>query len=269
MILRRILVPTDFSDCARNAGSYAMLLASSLGAEVVFYHAGEDSDNKQLHRLREETTRLSSAASALPVKFEAVEAKFSAETVREALNRHQAALIVMGSRGEGANLSRKLLGSATRKVIEDGACPVVVVPAGCAWSGITTIAYASDLISIEDELPQVVSFAARFNANVIVFHVTPVFPDLIKESVIDTQVKVNALINQLDYPFISFCLQEMSEDNQVREGMQEFLLSHTADMLVLFHNRNGLFEKYLSFDHVSEALDRPDVPVMVFPKKPA
>jgi nucleotide-binding universal stress UspA family protein len=36
--MKKILVPTDFSDCAKNAEKYALFLAQKIGAELVFLH---------------------------------------------------------------------------------------------------------------------------------------------------------------------------------------------------------------------------------------
>ncbi|HEY1188942.1 MAG TPA: universal stress protein, partial [Gemmata sp.] len=40
--IRRILVPTDFSDCATKAVRYAVELADKLGAELVLLHVVPD-----------------------------------------------------------------------------------------------------------------------------------------------------------------------------------------------------------------------------------
>jgi nucleotide-binding universal stress UspA family protein len=262
----KMLIPTDFSDAAKNAAAYGMLLAAMKGMDVLFLHAGAQEDDEELKRLNEEVQRVSSAAAALPIHFKSVEKQFSSQLLAEVVEAEGISMVVMGTRGAEESLSKKLLGTNTRKIIETCLCPVLAIPTNCTFNGINEVAYATDLGDLENELKQVVDFTRSFNASIIVFHITPVFPDLANEEHIDVQVKVNGLMNKFNYPLISLFVQEMEEDNQVREGMEEFLKNHATDILMLFHNRNGLLEKYFSYDHVSEALASSKIPVMVFPK---
>jgi nucleotide-binding universal stress UspA family protein len=145
MDVRSIIVPTDFSECARHAAPVAASLARLLGAAVVCVHVvepvvqpagwtpvGEPMPAADLGERLEET-----AARDLPVFSESeefaglevedviVRGEPAAEIVRVAEERG-AGLIVISSRGR-TGLGRILFGSTAESVVRHARCPVLVV----------------------------------------------------------------------------------------------------------------------------------------------
>lgn len=134
--IRRILVPTDFSDAAENAARYAVALASSLGAEVVLIHAWQlssySSPDSELARsmqadlerdLAELEAKLAESHVAITrhVRLGAPDSE-----ILECAEEFGADLIVMGTTGK-TGLEHFMLGSVAERIVRAAKCPVLTV----------------------------------------------------------------------------------------------------------------------------------------------
>jgi nucleotide-binding universal stress UspA family protein len=141
--LKRVLVPTDFSDSARHAFTYGLSFAKEYGAELVLLHVVENvtvgyaSDlfpvpmaevfqeisgyaRAELAKLGEEARERSVA-----VQEHVVQGKPSNEIIRFA-SENQVDMIVLGTHGKGM-LDQALFGSTTERVVRRAPCPVLTV----------------------------------------------------------------------------------------------------------------------------------------------
>ncbi len=139
--LERILVPTDFSESARQAFRYGVSFAREYGAELVLLHvvevvpAGYASDLfpvpmaevfREVSAYAEaELARLAEAAREKGVqpRLRVAHGKASAEIVRVA-EEENADMIVLGTHGRGL-LDTALFGSTTERVVRKAPCPVL------------------------------------------------------------------------------------------------------------------------------------------------
>jgi nucleotide-binding universal stress UspA family protein len=138
---RRILCPTDFSECSTQALELATSLALTTRASITLLHVveteGDESpsdqpdDVKELRRRRDAaTSRLhASIAShiepALDVATGVALGKPHREILRAAAEHHSD-VIVMGVRGRGP-VDLTLFGSTTNQVVRRSTCPVITV----------------------------------------------------------------------------------------------------------------------------------------------
>jgi len=137
--LERILVPTDFSECAERARSYACELARRFGAELHLLHVvppvslpgyvGPVPDEllQPEEGARQELEKWNDPAfeHAKGVVRSVTTGTPFVEIVRHA--RDQAVdLIVIGTHGR-SGLTHMLLGSVTEKVVRKAPCPVLTV----------------------------------------------------------------------------------------------------------------------------------------------
>ena len=139
--LKRILVPTDFSESAHHALRYAISLAQEFHAEIALLHVVEDvavgyaSDlfpvpMAEVFQEISSFARKEIAALATEVRSHGVEAresviqgKPSAEILRIA--REDAVdMIILGTHGRGV-LDHALFGSTTERVVRKAPCPVL------------------------------------------------------------------------------------------------------------------------------------------------
>jgi len=140
-LVRRILVPTDFSDSARQALDWAISLGREFKADILLLHVVENltvgyaSDlfpvpmaevfeeisgyaRTELAKLAEEVR-----AKGVTVTERLAQGTPSAEIIRIAKDE-PVDLIVVGSHGKGL-LDHALFGSTTERVVRKAPCPVL------------------------------------------------------------------------------------------------------------------------------------------------
>jgi nucleotide-binding universal stress UspA family protein len=141
--LKKLLVPTDFSDSAKHAFSYGVSFAREYEAELVLLHVVENltvgyaSDlfpvpmaevfqeisgyaKAELAKLAEEARQKGVVVSEL-----VAQGKPSAEIIRYAAE-NDIDMIVLGTHGKGM-LDQALFGSTTERVVRRAPCPVLTV----------------------------------------------------------------------------------------------------------------------------------------------
>lgn len=139
--IRKILVPTDFSESAKHALGYALSLAEEFHAEVTLLHVVEEmavgyaSDlfpvpmAEVFHEIsayaRKELASLAATARAggVPVHERLLQGKPSHEILRVA-GEEAFDMIVLGTHGRGM-LDHALFGSTTDRVVRKAPCPVL------------------------------------------------------------------------------------------------------------------------------------------------
>ncbi len=139
--LKRILVPTDFSDSARNALTYGTSFAHEYGAELLLLHVvetiavGYASDlfpvpmaevfDEISGYAKGELAKLGAEARGRvgAVREILVQGKPSAEIIRLA-REEEVDMIVLGTRGKGM-LDKAIFGSTTERVVRGAPCPVL------------------------------------------------------------------------------------------------------------------------------------------------
>jgi nucleotide-binding universal stress UspA family protein len=145
--IRRILVPTDFSDCSRDALDYALSLADRLGAEVhlvhvferpVYFEVGVSHSLQLRHNVDEwihdlkagATKQLDTLAAEVRGRRPGTQASFregtAVEEILKAAKETSADIIVLGTHGR-TGLPHVVLGSVAERVVRTAPCPVLTV----------------------------------------------------------------------------------------------------------------------------------------------
>jgi nucleotide-binding universal stress UspA family protein len=140
--LKRILVPTDFSDASKKAFPYASVLAHQFDAALVLVYVvptSLPSDFSQIGLVIEEKRLIAEAGQKLPKLRESeldsdlpVESHVSngdpAHEISRAAQEHDCDIIVIATQATGSK--RFWLGSVAEKVIRHAQSPVLVMPRG-------------------------------------------------------------------------------------------------------------------------------------------
>ncbi|MCB0568151.1 MAG: universal stress protein [Phaeodactylibacter sp.] len=158
--MKKLLVPTDFSDVAANAYRFAQKLASEGDWEIEVlhaYHPSFDYSNPYLdmpaaefdavkrelmdhfiseHALEEGGQAVTTVAPKTELRI-----GFAGEEIVR--DSKQAGLIIMGTTGQG-NLMEQVFGSVSTYVAQHAHCPVLLVPGSCQCGGFSDIVYASN-----------------------------------------------------------------------------------------------------------------------------
>src|SRR5688572_3600845 len=142
--VKRILVPTDFSDPSAEALGTAIALAQHAGAVVDLVHVAVEAAFAlpppvdvaavpvDMNRLMEQATEILSVeeqrvrAAGLRCETAMLVGRPDAEIVARA-NATAAELIVMGTHGR-SGIAHALLGSVAERVVQHSPCPILIVP---------------------------------------------------------------------------------------------------------------------------------------------
>ncbi len=146
--LQKILVPVDFSECAREGAKYASAFATRVGADVKLIHVVHPTDYMaaagfakgiewppivETARLNAED-RLDELVNFLPlvgiVAETEVEIGEPVEKLTEATKRPDIDMVIMSTHGY-TGIKHALIGSTAEQLVRAAHCPVLVVPSHC------------------------------------------------------------------------------------------------------------------------------------------
>ena len=191
IFMKKILVPTDFSDCSNSAIDFAARIARKTNAEIHLLHvvdvpassasfsvtgewgshsSGTTSDARYMMGLMEETKIKMNKIKALPdlqglKVFDHAGAGPMVQIVNESVLKYHADIIIMGTQGT-SGLSEFFIGSNTEKVVRNAIVPVIAIK-NKARKDPQVLAFASDFSEETDSLfPVIRNFASIFDAKI-------------------------------------------------------------------------------------------------------
>ena len=165
-IMKKILVPIDFSEVSFNAAAFALELARKSKAKLVILHSAYFhyynefsygvSINPQpfIDELEEAIQEKMSDFKAklkgdVPIEIEVSSLSFL-EAMRSVVRDHEIDLIVMGTSGS-SGLEEFFIGSNTEKIVRKIDCPVISVPSQASAYAINKILVPLDIHEVQDE----------------------------------------------------------------------------------------------------------------------
>ncbi len=265
--MKKILVPTDFSDHSVPALRYAMMVAEKMNTSIVLLHVINISNSEMMlkrARLEEEVIEYSKedagklidearsgATGRVEVRYDYRLGHPVHKIIENYVNQNEIGLVVMGLHGE-SGLRKVLMGSTTTSVINETGVPVIAVPKTASLN-LEKIFYATDLTNLDAELTTLVAFARFFGASIHVVHVT-------NEVTVDKE-RIKAQIRRIDYSDIYF---HVLRGEQVARLLDTFVRRAKAHLLVTFTHKLDFFEKLFSKSITQELAAHNHLPLLTF-----
>jgi nucleotide-binding universal stress UspA family protein len=252
--MKTILVPTDFSENAENALTYACEFNKEIKARIIIFHSYhipvpadefalqaisltqiEDLAYKQLNETKTIYENVYPA-----IEFEVVASMGMASDVIELQAKKDLAdLIIMGTHGTGG-LKEFLLGTIAATVMENASVPVLAIPENAVFNGLKTMVYAIDYGPHNQiNLNRLVDFAKTYEPEIIMLH-------FVKSESERTsgELKINELKNHVmhvnNYLKIT---THMAVSTDVYVGMDAYMKEFKPDVMVLSMRHRSLFQK--------------------------
>src|SRR5688500_12316470 len=141
--MKKFLVPTDFSDTAKNAARYAVeLAANDPNATIVLYNIFDKlaagSDGSLLTETDEDRKKVLNQAlanleielheiSSVKIEYVAEEGSSLVESIEKYVRYHGIDIVIMGITG-ATRLEQIFMGSNALNMARQGVCPVIIVP---------------------------------------------------------------------------------------------------------------------------------------------
>ncbi len=258
--MRKILVPTDFSDNAFNALKYACHVFKYEKSEIFVMHAYADevyqkdrlTKRSLLDELKEKTFRKSEEQLKTVLKeikhlYPNPQHKYKSisafgtliDEVNDLVNQENMDVVVMATRGE-TNDRSLTFGSNTLQVLKYISCPVLAIPEGYAYHAPKEVLFPTNYLAPykRRELKLLCEMSGSFRSTIHMLYIDP--------------IKKLTLRQEDNQQFLRDCLPkaklvfETTQEKDKTIAITKYILHKDIDMLVLVNSRHSYLEDMLS-----------------------
>ncbi|MBT8300625.1 MAG: universal stress protein [Maribacter sp.] len=258
--MRKILVPTDFSDNAFNALKYACQVFKYEKSEIFIMHAYADEVYQQDKLTRRSQLDLVkekiSQSSEIQLKKILEEIKHHypnpqhnykivssfgslIDEVDDLVNQENMDIVVMSTRGE-TNDRSITFGSNTLQVLKYISCPVLAVPEGSKYQAPKEVLFPTNYLVPykRRELKLICDMSGSFRSTLHMLYINP--------------IKKLSLRQEDNQQFLEDCLPkaklrfETTQENDKTIAITKYIVHNDIDMLVLVNSRHSYLEDMLS-----------------------
>ena len=274
--MRKVLIPTDFSDNAMNAITYAFELFKYEKCEFYIMHVYQDeiyTDEVLLTRETIETT----------TKIVADKSQKQLEVVLNEINRispnprhkyniisannvllyeadkivhdENIDILVMGTRGR-SNDENLTFGSHTLQVLKYVQCPVLVIPKGYKYSKPKHILFPSDYMIPykRRELKLVCETVAPYRAKIDMLYISKSSKLSMRQEDNRDFIKEELCKNEITFKTIN--------SKHIVKSINQYIKENNIDMLVMVNTRHSFFENLLFQSSIDELGLNLDIPLL-------
>ncbi len=251
---KKILVPTDFSACSKNALKNAVAIAKVIKSELFILHTYYESiinsevgmgsiipnmTNEFKKSARNEFIKLEKEIPSL----KDIECHFlikhgiTHECIISTCYANDIDLIIMGTQG-ASGFKEVILGSNTYDVIKKAHCPVLAIPESSNTYDIRKIAFAGDYKSIHnisEVLKPLVRIAHIYNAEIHVLHIND--KDALSSDEFHEAKKLERYLRNTKHSYY------FDINKNIIEGIDTYVAENEIDLLALVPHKRKLFVK--------------------------
>jgi nucleotide-binding universal stress UspA family protein len=264
--MKKILVPTDFSDNAYNALNFAVAFANKFGAEITLIHTFklysstgmfisvesymEEDARKDLAEMIRSTKEKLSGNAGIKHKLYRGDA---APVIAAVADKENFDLIIMGTQG-ASGLKEVFTGSTTNGVIKSSNTPLLMIPEHYQFKAPERIIFAidQDHISGESVVAPLVSIARAFDARIDVFH----------QDAGSKDAGIQAEIRQYLDP-VEAAYHFRLDDKRVTESIDEFVEETRSDLLAMIRRKRGFLENIFHQSVTTMEVFHSKIPLLV------
>ncbi len=276
-VMKKILVPTDFSQRAKEALDFAIQFNEKLNGKIILMHVLEfpyesydivaeidlPSVKEVYHNdfIDRVHARLSDLSSSIPegVEFETkIKYGHAYVSISREIAEEQVDYIIMGSKG-ASGLKEIFVGSVAEKVIRNADCPVITVKGPADLRQMKSFVFASDLTEEHDFIAhQMKDLQELLDLNVHLLKVkTP--HNFLSENKANEQLDAFVKRNYLDRITKNTIEAEYSD-----EGIVDFAEGIGAGMIVMgTHGKTGLAHLF-GGSRAEDVANESQIPVMTY-----
>jgi len=258
--MKRIIVPSDFSDVSKDAFNFALELAPVLGVSLKVVHIFSGSFNTihpfviraergqgeilsdELEAFMEPERKgdILSIKSRVQIEYEAIVGLPEWEIIKFSQSPETEA-IVMGTTGSHGVIG-KLFGTISTDVSRRAGCPVFLIPGKVQFTGFKNILFASHFEATNElTLKRLVNIATLFHANVHFVHVRE------ENEKYDYRVVENRIFEILfreDTPSFAFNMT-VTDAHSVVDGLNNYILHNDIDLVVMVAQQRSFWKDIL------------------------
>ncbi|MFN8290535.1 MAG: universal stress protein [Chitinophagaceae bacterium] len=266
--MKKILVPTDFSENANKALNVAVQMAKLAKAEIILIHALETVNPGEEKAIAAEkmglTVKSITETEAVKITTEVI-GDSTVNSTLDATARHTPDLIIMGTVGN-TGFTEKVFGSRTAALIGKSPVPVLAVPLLSEWKIPKKILLAINKFDIPERLLNpVVALASLFNSSIQ----ATIFTDTDDDYVEDYDVHEEKIANFRDslkdkYPGLEIHAVHLAGQH-FRKSLQGWIDNNNIDILVMLTHRRTLIGTLFNSSMTKKMSYHTNIPLLAIP----
>ena len=279
--MKKILLPTDFSDNSWNAIKYALQLFKKQECKFyilntyipIIYNMEYMMSGSNIYELDElQKTQSTKELENIKVKIteEFNNSSHSIETISsfnnlipeisEVIDREEIDFVVMGTKG-ATGATELLFGSNTVHVLKNVKCPLLAIPENYEFSPLKEILFPTDykINYKSDQIKPITSIVNIFKSKLNVLNVSYGYE--LTESQEKNKSKLQSYIEKIAYIFHSV------PDKDLQEAIDDFQRENEIDMLMMINNKHSFFENIFFKSVVKQLGFHLNIPFLVIPTK--
>lgn len=281
--MKRILLPTDFSENAYNAISYAVQLYKDIKCKFYILHtytpvsisAGRMVDNYSsfdLQDITKETAerKLKGIEDRLKTEFNNANHTFitmvsfntlTSEMV-EVVKKKEIEFVIMGTKG-ATGAKEIFIGSNTMQTIKNLKCPVIAIPSGFKYEKPSEILFPTDYkIHKANKYLSLIKELCENNNNNSKLHILNVSQDIsLKEKQEQTETFLDDFFKETIHLFHN------TENQDLVKAIITFKKTYKINFLIMVHNEHNLFENLFFKPVVNQMVYHTNIPFLVIPSE--
>ena len=279
--MKRILLPTDFSDSAYNAISYAVQFYKNVECNFFILHTYTPSivssesmldtyTAMKIYEIEKETANLKLRALEALINKEWPNKKHTFTSISafnllipemtEIISEKTIDTVIMGTKG-ASGVKEVFLGSQTMYAIKKLKCPVIVVPSNFKYQTPKNILFPTDY-KVEKSnryLELIREFCKEHNSKLHFLNAYYHLP--LEEKQKRTKVFLDAFFIDNAHEFY------IGEDQDLIEVIEAFETNNKINFLVMIHNKHSFFENLLFTPLINKMVYHTSVPFLVIPSE--
>ena len=272
--MKRILIPTDFSENATNAIRYALELFKYEESEFFIMHAYQDEiyvdDNLLTQQTLDELTKIISDRTQEHLKKTLKQIKEMSQNPKhdfriisansmlldeadKVIDEENIDIVVMGTRGM-TNDRKLTFGSHTLQVLKYVQCPVLAIPANYEYKQPEHILFPNDyMIPYKPrELKLLSEIASPFKSTIDMLYISTSDKLSLRQEKNKNFIKDKLGKNKVNFKTL--------KSKNITKAIRKYIKEHNTDMLVMVNTRHSFLESILfqsTIDKMSLYMDIP------------
>lgn len=270
--MSRILFATDFSDSADNAFDYLKEMVTVYPMKVDLLHVFDIPipttttlpTNAVSGMIREKekaiSKHLAELFEALPEESRgemfAIHGIYASTEISEKAESIGSSLIVMAMR-QKYSFFEKMIGSTTANTIQKSGVPVLAIPNGVKFSGISSILFPTKISvneALDDKELKAMKWLSEFSGIVKK-------PEIRMIHISKNQKLVNTIIKDKPFKGMEFIV---TSAESIDEGILNFLKDSPADLLAVYKPNRPFWERLYHSSVTRKLLFQSRIPLLVF-----
>lgn len=265
--MKKILVPTDFSEHANKALAFAVDIANQFGSHITLLHTykvysstgsfvsvesymEEDAAVQILDLVKKFEPKLKGGSK---IQSKIIRSDSTVQVISRLADQSDFDLIIMGTQG-ASGLKEIFIGSITNGVLRNTQTPVMAIPQNYEYRPLKTIIFAVDkegLSSYKVTIP-LTKLAKAYHAKVRVYHL-----DTGKDSD-GIDPTVDLFLDGVEHSF-----HYELDGTHIVNSINQFVGDYDAELLCLVRRKRGFIEDVFHVSITSREAFHSEVPLLV------